>query len=216
MAQVLDLTPWPPDGAPTFASPGVLIPLEPHKAQLAGVKSQIYHPALPSLRRMDMDTMANRLTDQHARTTTYCSKDDFENATFTLAGVPNLRLPSLGMTELGRSLRSSYRPGKMAPEMPGADREEWPSFTKAMEDWSRFVSTAGEFKLPSAKNRILGFSCYALRYLKPDVTQTWRCCLNQNPSLDRYGPKPLPYNTVNTYRSFGSAHSRSHYLQPWR
>ncbi|XP_062818009.1 sperm microtubule inner protein 8 isoform X2 [Anolis carolinensis] len=155
MAQVLDLVPWPPDGAPVFASPGVLVPLEPRKAMLAGVKSQIYHPALPSLRRMDMDTVANRLTDEHSRTTTYCTKDDFKNATFTLAGVPNLRLPSLGMTELGRSLRSCCHPGKMAPEMPGADREEWPSFTGAMDDWSRFVSTAGEFKLPSAKKHML-------------------------------------------------------------
>ncbi|KAH0619434.1 hypothetical protein JD844_000048 [Phrynosoma platyrhinos] len=204
MAQTLDLVPWPQDDNPVYASPAVLIPLEPRKVSLAGVKDHLYHPFLPTLRRMDMDTVANRLTDEHSRTTTRCSKADFENATFTLAGVPNQRLPSL------------YRAGKMAPLVPSTNQEEWPSFTRAMDDWSHFVSTAGEFKLPSFNKRVLGFSCYALRYLKPDVTQTWRYCLNQNPSLDRYGPKPLPYNTVNTYRSFGSAHSRSHYLQPWR
>lgn len=76
-----------------------------------------------------------------------------------------------------------------------------------------------------------GFSGYAVRYLKPELTQNWRVgkdanrpgrmagrdgllgsaplsltgsnsfgplqyCLNQNPSLDRYGQKPLPFNTL--------------------
>ncbi|XP_061450226.1 sperm microtubule inner protein 8 [Rhineura floridana] len=216
MARTLDLIPWPQDASPVYAAPAVLIPLEPKRVMLAGVKDHIYHPFLPTLRRMDMDTMANRLTDEHSRTATTCSKEDFENATFTLAGVPNQHLPSLGMTELGKSLTAKYRAGKMAPLMPSTNQEEWPSYTRAMDDWSRFISTAGEFKLPSFNQKVLGFSCYAVRYLKPDVTQTWRYCLNQNPSLDKYGPKPIPYNTVNTYRSFGSAHSRSHYLQPWR
>ncbi|KAM6430187.1 sperm microtubule inner protein 8 [Liasis olivaceus] len=216
MAQVLDLVPWPQDASPICAAPGVLIPLEPKKIMLAGVKDHLYHPCLPTLRRMDMDTVANRLTDEHSRTTTTCSKEDFQRATFTLAGVPSKRLPSLGMTELGKSLTARYRAGKMAPLPPSTNQEEWPSYTRAMEDWSRFVSAAGEFKLPSLNRKVLGFSCYAVRYLKPDVTQTWRYCLNQNPSLDRYGPKPIPYNTVNTYRSFGTAHSRSHYLEPWR
>ncbi|XP_062997191.1 sperm microtubule inner protein 8 [Elgaria multicarinata webbii] len=216
MAQTLDLVPWPQDAGPVYAAPAVLIPVEPKRVMLSGVKGHLYHPSLPTLRRMDMDTVANRLTDEHSRTTTYHSKEDFENATFTLAGVPNPRLPSLGMTELGKSLTAKYRAGKMAPLMPSANQGEWPSYTQAMDDWSCFISTAGEFKLPSYNKKVLGFSCYAVRYLKPDVTQTWRYCLNQNPSLDRYGPKPIPYNTVNTYRSFGSAHSRSHYLQPWR
>uniref|UniRef100_A0A6J0TY92 Sperm microtubule inner protein 8 n=1 Tax=Pogona vitticeps TaxID=103695 RepID=A0A6J0TY92_9SAUR len=216
MAQTLDLVPWPPDENPVYASPAVLIPLEPRRVMLAGVKDHLYHPFLPTLRRMDMDTVANKLTDEHSRTATCCSKEHFEDATFTLAGVPNQRFPSLGMTELGRSLRAKHRGGKMAPLLPSTNQEEWPSYTRAMDDWSRFVSTAGEFKLPSFSNKVLGFSGYAVRYLKPDVTQTWRYCLNQNPSLDIYGPRPIPYNTVNTYRSFGSAHSRSHYLQPWR
>ncbi|XP_044290137.1 testis, prostate and placenta-expressed protein [Varanus komodoensis] len=215
MAQALDLVPWPQDAGPVYAAPAVLLPLEPRKVMLAGVKGQLYHPFLPSLRRMDMDTMASKLTDEHSRTATSCSKEDFENATFTLAGTPNRRFPSLGMTELGKSLTEKYRAGKMAPLVPSSN-QEWPSYTRAMDDWSHFVSTAGEFRLPSFNKKVLGFSCYAVRYLKPDVTQTWRYCLNQNPSLDRYGPKPLPHSTVNTYRSFGSAHSRSHYLQPWR
>ncbi|KAM3828559.1 sperm microtubule inner protein 8 [Vipera latastei] len=216
MAQALDLVPWPPDAGPVYAAPAVLIPLEPKKTMLAGVKDRLYHPCLPTLRRMDMDTMAHRLTDTHSRTTTTCSKEDFQRATFTLAGVPSRPLPSRAVLELRQSPAGRYRAGKLAPLPPGTNQEEWPSYTRAMQDWSRFVSAAGEFALPSLERKVLGFSCYAVRYLKPDITQTWRYCLNQNPSLDRYGPKPLPYNTVNTYRSFGTAHSRSHYLEPWR
>uniref|UniRef100_A0A8C6VMX1 Sperm microtubule inner protein 8 n=1 Tax=Naja naja TaxID=35670 RepID=A0A8C6VMX1_NAJNA len=190
MAQALDLIPWPPDASPVYAAPAVLIPLEPKKSMLAGVKEHIYHPCLPTLRRMDMDTMVNRLTDQHCRTSTTCSKEDFQRATFTVGGVPSSPL-------VRRSLAGRSRAGKLAPLPPSTNQEEWPSYTRAMQDWSRFVSAAGELPLLNlqGKGRRAG-SCYAVRYLKPDVTQTWRYCLNQNPSLDRYGPKPLPYNTV--------------------
>ncbi|KAJ6666171.1 hypothetical protein lerEdw1_001075 [Lerista edwardsae] len=196
MAEIIDLVPWPENGDPVYVAPAVLFPLVPKKTMLAAVKDTLYHPVLPTLRQMDMDTIANKLTDEHCRTSTVCCKEDFANGTFTLAGVPAQRLPSLGMTEFGRSLTRKYRAGKMAPLLPSTNQEEWPSYTRALDDWSRFVSTAGEFKLPTLNKRILGFSCYAVRYLKPDITQTWRYCLNQNPSLDRYGPKPIPYNTV--------------------
>ncbi|CAM5150296.1 unnamed protein product [Eretmochelys imbricata] len=216
MAQVIDLVPWPEDGHRVYTAPAVLLPLDPRKVMLAGVKDRLFHPDLPTLRRMDMDSAGNKLPDEHSRTITACTKEDFANASFTLGGVPNKRLSSLGMTELGQSLTARYRAGKMAPLTPSTNHEEWPSYTQAMADWSRFISSAGEFKLPSVNKKVLGFSCYAVRYLKPDVSQTWRYCLNQNPSLDRYGQKPLPYNSTNTFRSFGSAYSRSHYLQPWR
>ncbi|XP_019361452.1 PREDICTED: testis, prostate and placenta-expressed protein [Gavialis gangeticus] len=216
MAQILDLVPWPKDGHHIGAIPAVLLPVEPRTSRLAGVKDRLYHPALPTLRQMDMDTAMNKLPDEHSRTATACTKEDFNNSTFTLVGVPNMRLPSLGMTELGRSLTAKYQARKMAPFLPGTSQDEWPSYTCAMDDWSRFVSSAGEFRLPSINKKVLGFSYYAVRYLKPEVTQTWRYCLNQNPSLDRYGQKPIPYTSNNIFRSFGTAYSRSHYLQPWR
>uniref|UniRef100_A0A8D2KYJ1 Testis, prostate and placenta expressed n=1 Tax=Varanus komodoensis TaxID=61221 RepID=A0A8D2KYJ1_VARKO len=197
MAQALDLVPWPQDAGPVYAAPAVLLPLEPRKVMLAGVKGQLYHPFLPSLRRMDMDTMASKLTDEHSRTATSCSKGE--------QGCGCWRGAREGWGPTPASLTEKYRAGKMAPLVPSSN-QEWPSYTRAMDDWSHFVSTAGEFRLPSFNKKVLGFSCYAVRYLKPDVTQTWRYCLNQNPSLDRYGPKPLPHSTVNTYRSFGSAH----------
>ena len=40
--------------------------------QLSAVKTGLFHPKLPSFRRMDMDTAGNKLPDQHCRTTTSC------------------------------------------------------------------------------------------------------------------------------------------------
>ena len=42
--------------------------------KLAGVKFELYHPALPTLRRMDMDTVSHRLPTEHSRTTTNCKR----------------------------------------------------------------------------------------------------------------------------------------------
>uniref|UniRef100_A0A673UTQ5 Testis, prostate and placenta expressed n=2 Tax=Suricata suricatta TaxID=37032 RepID=A0A673UTQ5_SURSU len=207
MARIIDLVPWEDGSTHVYVSPAILLPMEPTRNQLAGVKRQLYHPALPSLRRMDMDSVRACLSDEHCRSTTYCHKDDFDNAYFTLLGVPNKPLQCLDITETGRRLRNRYHEGKLVPIVPGINRVDWPSFTRAIEDWSRFVSSAGEFKLPCLNKRVESFSGYGVRYLKPEVTQNWRYCLNQNPSLDRYGQKPLPYDTLNAFRSFGSIYS---------
>jgi len=49
----------------------------PSSVKLAGVKHELYHPRLPTLRRMDIDTTAHRLSTEHARTTTTCSRGTF-------------------------------------------------------------------------------------------------------------------------------------------
>ncbi|XP_066098871.1 sperm microtubule inner protein 8 [Saccopteryx bilineata] len=210
MARIVDLVPWDDGSTHVYASPAILLPIERRRNQLAGVKQQLYHPALPSLRRMDMDSVRACLPDEHCQSTTYCCKDDFDNAYFTLLGVPNKPLQCLDITATGQRLRSRCREGKLAPIAPGINRFNWPSFTRAMDDWSRFVSSAGEIKLPCLSKGVEGFSGYAVRSLKPEVTQNWRYCLNQNPSLDRYGQKPLPFDSLNTFRHFGS-----HYRKYW-
>ena len=40
--------------------------------KLAAVKEGLFHPNLPTFRRMDMDTAAHCLPDTHCRTTTSC------------------------------------------------------------------------------------------------------------------------------------------------
>ncbi|KAF6289197.1 testis, prostate and placenta expressed [Rhinolophus ferrumequinum] len=119
------------------------------------------------------------------------------------------------VTATGRRLHDRCRQGKLASIAPGISRVDWPCFTRAIEDWSHFVSSAGEFKLPCPSKRVESFSGYAVRHLKPEVTQNWRYCLNQNPSLNRYGQQPLPFDSLNTFRHFGSHYSRVHYLTPW-
>uniref|UniRef100_A0A8C9HR51 Testis, prostate and placenta expressed n=1 Tax=Piliocolobus tephrosceles TaxID=591936 RepID=A0A8C9HR51_9PRIM len=215
MARIIDLVPWDDGSTHVYASPAILLPVERQRNQLAGVKQQLYHPALPTLRHMDRDTVKACLPDEHCQSTTYCRKDEFDNAHFTLLGVPNKPLQCLDITAAGQKLRNRYHEGKLAPIAPGINRVDWPCFTRAIEDWSHFVSSAGEFKLPCLSKRVEGLSGYAVRYLKPDVTQSWRYCLNQNPSLDRYGQKPLPFDSLNTFRSFGSSYSRVNYLTPW-
>ncbi|KAF0870556.1 TEPP protein, partial [Crocuta crocuta] len=216
MARIIDLVPWEDGSTHVYASPAILLPVERTRNQLAGVKRQLYHPALPSLRRMDMDSVRACLSDEHCRSTTYCRKDDFDNAYFTLFGVPNKPLQCLDVTETGRRLRNRCHEGKLVPITPGINRVDWPCFTRAIEDWSRFVSSAGEFKLPCLNKRVESFSGYAVRYLKPERAMCGagegvsvpldsrtpiplspcQYCLNQNPSLDRYGQKPLPFDTL--------------------
>nr|XP_008528795.1 PREDICTED: testis, prostate and placenta-expressed protein isoform X3 [Equus przewalskii] len=220
MARIIDLVPWEDGSTHVYASPAILLPIERRRNQLAGVKQQLYHPALPSLRRMDMDSVTACLPDEHCQSTTYCGKDDFDNASFTLLGVPNKPLQSLDITATGRRLRDRCREGKLVPIVPGINRVDWPCFTRAIEDWSHFVSSAGEFKLPCSSKRGQstgrGGCPRAESWPGRSVTQNWRYCLNQNPSLDRYGQKPLPFDSLNAFRRFGSHYSRVNYLTPWR
>nr|KAF6408206.1 testis, prostate and placenta expressed [Molossus molossus] len=155
MARIIDLVPWEDGSAHVYASPAILFPMERQRNQLAGVKQQLYHPALPSLRRMDMDSVRACLPDEHCQSTTYCRKDDFDNAYFTLLGVPNKPLQCLDITATGQRLRDRCREGKLVPIAPGVHRVDWPCFTRAIEDWSHFVSSAGEFKLPCPSKRVL-------------------------------------------------------------
>ena len=46
----------------------------PSSVKLAGVKHELYHPLLPTLRKMDMDDVTKRLPDEHSRTSTPCSR----------------------------------------------------------------------------------------------------------------------------------------------
>ena len=72
MARIIDLVPWEDGSTHVYASPAILLPMPRRRNQLAGVKQQLYHPALPSLRRMDMDSVKACLSDEHCQSTTYC------------------------------------------------------------------------------------------------------------------------------------------------
>ncbi|XP_069510536.1 sperm microtubule inner protein 8 isoform X2 [Ambystoma mexicanum] len=144
---------------------------------LAGVKSVLYHPLLPTIRRMEADSISGKLSDEHSRTTTCCTKEDFDRAAFTCLEPPKRRFASLEVTDTGRQFSKRCGMGTMAPLPPGITSEEWPSYTQAASDWSHFISTAKEFTLPDPKRSVLSYSGYAVRYLKPGPTQTWRECV---------------------------------------
>lgn len=48
------------------------------KRRLTAVKEGLYNPCLPTLRRMDMDEVLRKLTDEHSRHSTPCSRGDYE------------------------------------------------------------------------------------------------------------------------------------------
>ncbi|XP_037374033.1 testis, prostate and placenta-expressed protein isoform X1 [Talpa occidentalis] len=152
MARITDLQPLADSSTHVCATPVILLPMR-RRNQLAGVKHQLYHPALPTLRRMDMDSVRGCLSDEHSQSTTYCRKDEFDNAYFTLLGVPNKPLQCLDITQTGRRVHDRCREGRLVPMAPGISRVDWPCLTSAIEDWSHFVSSAGEFKLPCLSNR---------------------------------------------------------------
>lgn len=49
------------------------------RKKLAAVKECLFHPILPTLRRMDMDTAAHKLPDEHCRTSTSLTAGKFDN-----------------------------------------------------------------------------------------------------------------------------------------
>ena len=48
--------------------------------KLPAVKECLYHPNLPTFRRMDIDTAAHKLPDEHCRTTADCSTGNILNS----------------------------------------------------------------------------------------------------------------------------------------
>jgi hypothetical protein len=66
--------------------------------------------------------------------------------------------PWQDITATGQKLHHRCREGRLVPIVPGIKRVDWPCFTRAIEDWSHFVSTTGEFKLrcPSKRGQSAG------------------------------------------------------------
>ncbi|XP_063801894.1 sperm microtubule inner protein 8 isoform X2 [Pseudophryne corroboree] len=181
--------------------------------KLAGVKHTLYHPRLPSLRRMEMDTVGHKLSDSHSRTSTPCRQEIFSDPRATNCDLPQHHLPSLEATDTGRQITQRYRIEKVAPQPPGIAQEERLSRTHPANDWHRYVPY-GECRLQDLQSYALGYSGYAVRFRTPQVTHPWKFRLQQSPSLDRHGQNPLPAETINTFRTFGSSYSNA-YLHPW-
>jgi hypothetical protein len=88
--------------------------------------------------------------------------------------------------------------------------------SNAKGDWSKFISSTGEFHLPQYDPKNFRFSGYAVRYLKPQVTQSWRYTLVQEPKLDQYAQRPVPANVYSRYRDTFPQYSRNVAVEAWR
>ncbi|OCT84687.1 hypothetical protein XELAEV_18022843mg [Xenopus laevis] len=184
--------------------------------KLAGVKHALYHPFQPTLRRMEMDSVVHKLSEQHSRTSTPFTQENFRNARFTSVAAPDHRLPSLEITDTGRQIAKRFATGTMAPLAQSTSQEEWSRFTSAAADWSQRSSSSGEFPMKDLKKQVLGYRGYAVCFLPTDGSRSWKYCLQQNPSLDKYGPSPVPVETLNTFRSAGNLCSLNSSIHPWR
>ncbi|XP_072403813.1 sperm microtubule inner protein 8-like isoform X2 [Chiloscyllium punctatum] len=201
---------------------GLGAPKPPWRISLAGRKTGLYRPDLPTLRRMNMDDEASKLPNEHCRNTTTCTADDFANSSFTLFDHPKQTHAALLFNYAGGSLTVSdkFSPDRKRYTIPSIHIEKpWshykPLITKASKDWSQFVSECGEFVLPKRDFNDVHFSGYAVRYLKPNITQSWKYHLHSEPSVSKYDQKPVPYETWNRYRRLSSPFSRTSFQQPW-
>ncbi|XP_072014320.1 sperm microtubule inner protein 8-like [Amphiura filiformis] len=168
------------------------------KVQLAAVKEGLYHPRLPTFRRMDMDTAGHKLPDQHCRTTTTSGPQDFQSATLTYFRPALQHYAGANVTDTGRSLRETYRDDLSNMKIDWAKAKESTDLPKA--------ETKGELR----------FTGYAVRYLKPSVSGSWRYTFKQEPMLDQYGQRPLPANIYSRYRDTFPQYSRNIALEAWR
>ena len=84
--------------------------------KLPAVKECLYHPQLPTFRRMDIDTAAHKLPDQHCRTTAQCGSRTFNEAKITLYKPPEKPLSCTSVTETGRSLLDNGASASQAAE----------------------------------------------------------------------------------------------------
>lgn len=174
--------------------------------RLAAVKEGLFHPKLPTFRRMDMDTASHKLPDHHCRTATACCKEEFQKASTTLFTPAEKPLSCTSITETGRQLHKAY----------GFPEE----LKHTSLHWSEFIQRCPEKygihlpKLPNAKD--LHFSGYAVRHLRPEVTASWKYSLRQEPTVDQTGQRPMPANIFGRYRDTYPQYSRNVSTAAWR
>ncbi|XP_070575622.1 sperm microtubule inner protein 8-like [Ptychodera flava] len=178
-------------------------PARPDVVKLSAVKEGLYHPKLPTFRRMDMDTAAHRLPYEHCRTTTSCGPEDFRNANISLFRGSKRSLSCTGNTETGRSLREIIPPS---------------SYQLNSSHPVQFTRLSTNLNGPSAATDKgdLRFVGYAVRYMKPSLTNSWRYTLQQEPTLDQYGQRPIPANIYSRYRDTFPQYKRNIATEAWR
>ncbi|KAG9474746.1 hypothetical protein GDO78_003288 [Eleutherodactylus coqui] len=174
--------------------------------QLAGVKHTLYHPRLPTLRRMEMDSMAHKLSDEHSRSSTPCDHRNFADARMTTYTHARQLLPSLAITDTGRRLTQRRTDSNATAQFLEWTPEKERTGMLAAEGSATCTAAPRHLQLTDLRRMDLGFGGHAVRFLYPKLTNSWRFCLDHNPSLDEYGQKPVPVETTNVFRTSGPAY----------
>ncbi|XP_057291947.1 testis, prostate and placenta-expressed protein-like [Hydractinia symbiolongicarpus] len=167
----------------------------PRLYKLPAVKECLYHPQLPTFRRMDIDTAAHKLPDEHCRTTTRCKNDNFRSATITLYRPAEKPLNCTNFMENNGPL-SSLSNSHIIPLNQNGPLLECNEVAKADIEGT------------------LPFSGYTMRYLSPVVTASWKYSLRQEPFIDQHGQRPVPANIFSRHRTLSPSYRVS--TAAWR
>eukprot|EP00117_Sycon_ciliatum_P001720 scpid16921/ scgid7259/ Testis, prostate and placenta-expressed protein len=162
--------------------------------KLAGVKSQIYNPALPSLRRMDMDDTGHRLTYEHSRATSALTRRSFNDCRTTFFQ-PATSFPSKRITETSRPLEDRLRVlSASAPTRP----IPWTSLMQSLS--TRRDEAADRTPTPVRNVGVFGFTT---RHLHPSQTQSWKLNLRGGTGVDQktYSQHLVPSDINFRYRN---------------
>lgn len=163
--------------------------------KLAGLKHGIYHPRLPTLRKMSMDTITHKLPTEHARTTTDCPSVEFGQAATTLR-------KSYGKLHSGGVINKSLN-GQMSSYKPLGHIDAWQKIVErlnARESSQQNIQGLGDHK-------IVG---YVGRYRHPAVTSSWQHALK---NMRPHSAKPMPTAMYTRYRSINT---RPQSARPWK
>ncbi|KAL5467531.1 hypothetical protein EMCRGX_G031775 [Ephydatia muelleri] len=161
----------------------------PPSVRLASVKHQLYHPQLPTLRRMSMDTVLHKLTTEHSRHITSCEPENFLSARSTLVtkapAIPCRRI-------LDRTTESTMRT----------------IGTRNTDAWRKLLGT-----VQTNNSGDLYFSGLAIRDKHPSITSSWQTTISNLTGPHRpKSSKPMPATLYSRYR----VSSRPGTATPWR
>ncbi|CAI9616575.1 unnamed protein product [Staurois parvus] len=107
---------------------------------------------LPTLRKMEVDSVGHKLSEEHSRSSTPCECTFLSELLSPGRPSCNYDLLSQQVTDTGREVSRQYRSRSMGHiEIPGVTPGDGLSLTQAAIDWSRCVSSCGEFQLRDLK-----------------------------------------------------------------
>lgn len=180
------------------------------RVKLASVKDGIFHPAPPSLRRIDTDNAMHKMPDEHSQTTTIYGEKDFK------------KMAKSGFRKSRSSFAKEYATAIAPPpqfykieNLKGLPEMNKEKFSLSDSDWKRYADTTKRFQLPRYDPKYYRFHNYVVRYIEKEPTTPTRFSLRQEPSLnDSYDQMPLPYEINNRYRITTPRYKKNH-ISTW-